>query len=72
MRIKHLTRDGLADYVTGQLEHFFPDRQDAPRDVVGAVLDDALARLERCIAGVRMWQPGEFDHLHSSQYTIFL
>lgn len=72
MKIKHLSRDGLADYVTAQLEHFFPDKKDTPRDVVAAALDDALARLERCIAGVRMWQPGEFDHLHSSQYTIFL
>src|SRR3546814_2135485 len=44
---------------------------DGSSDVCSSDLD-ALARLERCIAGVRMWQAGEFDHLHSSQYTIFL
>src|SRR5690606_29486779 len=55
----------------GQLDHFFPDRDD-PRPVVEKTIDDALARLCRCIDGVRMWRPGEFDHLHSSQYTIFL
>lgn len=72
MNISHLTRGGLVDYVTAQLDHFFPDRKDDPRQVIERAMDDSLARLARCIAGVRMWQPGEFDHLHSSQYTIFL
>lgn len=72
MRIRHLTRGELVDYVAAQLGHFFPDGKDDARSVVDRTVDDALARLGRCIDGVRMWQPGEFDHLHSSQYTIFL
>ena len=72
MKVKHLSRGELVDFFTAQLDHFFPDRKDDPREVVAKTIDDALARLERCIDGVRMWRPGEFDHLHSSQYTIFL
>src|SRR5690606_40170234 len=72
VKIRHLSRGALVDYVVAQLDHFFPDRRDDPRPVVEKTVDDALARLGRCIDGVRMWRPGEFDHLHSSQYTIFL
>ena len=65
--------DALLNYVGRQLDHFFPDGQgDAERPALAAHLALALARLERCIAEVRMWTPGRFDHLHSSQYTIFL
>jgi serine O-acetyltransferase len=72
MILKHLTRAELIDYVTAQLGHLIPDGKDDPRSAVESSIDEALARLEHCIGGVRMWRPGEFDHLHSSQYTIFL
>ena len=65
--------DALHNYVGRQLDNFFPDgRGDAERPALQAYLEPALRRLERCIAEVRMWTPGRFDPLHSSQYTIFL
>ena len=65
--------DTLLRYVGRQLDHFFPDgRGEAERPALQAQLEPALRRLERCIAEVRMWTPGAFDHLHSSQYTTFL
>lgn len=65
--------DGLLSYVGRQLDNFFPDGcGDAEWPALQAQIEPALRRLERCIAEVRMWTPGRFDHLHSSQYTIFL
>ncbi|MEP7301198.1 MAG: hypothetical protein ABI699_06695 [Caldimonas sp.] len=67
------SNDGLLNYVGRQLDNFFPDgRGEAERPALQVQLEPALRRLERCIAEVRMWTPGRFDHLHSSQYTIFL
>ncbi len=65
-------RDGLPRYVERQLANLFPDGAPGVREAIDAHLDEALARLERCINAVRMWREGEFDPLHSSQYTIFL
>jgi serine O-acetyltransferase len=68
------SHDALLGYLGRQLDHFFPDgRGDAERPALQAAHSSRrLQRLERCIAEVRMWTPGRFDHLHSSQYTIFL
>ncbi len=60
----------LGDYVIAQLEHFFPDGRSLA--ILETALAPALGRLERCIAAVKLWQPGHFDHLHSSQYCTFL
>jgi serine O-acetyltransferase len=65
--------DALLAYLCRQLENFFPDGQgETERPRLQAQLQPALQRLERCIAEVRMWTPGQFDPLHSSQYTTFL
>jgi serine O-acetyltransferase len=65
--------EALLGYLSRQLENFFPDGGgEAERPLLQAHLASALQRLERCIAEVRMWAPGRFDHLHSSQYTTFL
>ena len=72
LKLVNSSREGLLRYLERQLANFFPD--DAP-DVgrtLDAHLNEALRRLERCIASVRLWRAGEFDLLHSSQYTIFL
>lgn len=71
MQLKATTRTGLLDYLERQLNTFFPDGRPV-RQPLDHALDDALARLETCINGVVMWKKGEFDYLHSSQYTIFL
>ena len=69
----HLSRTDLTAYVARQLTTFYPDGldTDAP-SVLAAHLDEALVRLGRCINEVRLWTPEQFDHLHSTQYTLFL
>jgi serine O-acetyltransferase len=69
----HLSRTELVAYVARQLTSFYPDGLDADAPaVLGANMDAALARLARCINEVRWWTPDQFDHLHSTQYTLFL
>lgn len=72
MKIIHLERSRLAAYVRTQITQWFPTGDDAELALIDQHLDEALGRLERCIGAVRMWTPGQFDVLHSSQYCIFL
>lgn len=73
MEIVGFSRDELIGYVADQAGHFFPDRHRGEvRPAVAATIDTALARIGRCIDGVRMWPEGRFDPLHSSQYATFL
>lgn len=72
LQLVNATQESLVDYLKNQLNHFFPDGQAGLRTALTRHLDEALARLERCINAVRMWRVGEFDYLHSTQYTIFL
>lgn len=72
MRFLYSSRDDLVDYVTAQITTFFPDRAADPKEAVDKNLDEALARVGRCIDAAAMWKPGEFDYLHSSQYAMFL
>jgi serine O-acetyltransferase len=72
LELAHSSRADLLRYLVRQLDHFFPDQATGVQDTLDAHLDAALLRLERCIDEVRMWRPGQFDALHSSQYTIFL
>ena len=72
LELTQSSRADLLRYVVRQLDHFFPDEAASVHDMLDAHLDTALLRLERCINAVRMWKPGQFDALHSSQYTIFL
>lgn len=72
MNIINIERSRLAAYVRTQITQFFPTGEDPELGLIDAHLDEALGRLERCIAQVRMWTPGQFDVLHSSQYCIFL
>jgi serine O-acetyltransferase len=72
LKLPHSSREELLHYVTTQLERFFPDGQTGTKQILDGCLDEALNRLAKCINAVRMWHPGEFDYLHSSQYAIFL
>ena len=73
LKLVRFSRADLLRYVVRQLEHFFPDDGNADAtEVLRPHMDVALDRLAHCIGAVRPWKPGEFDHLHSSQYTIFL
>jgi serine O-acetyltransferase len=71
MELVDSSRGQLLDYLGRQLAHFFPDDAET-KPTLDAHLDEALARLEVCIAAVKMWTPGRFHHLHSEQNTHFL
>lgn len=71
MEIVRIGKQGLRQYLLRQLAAFVPD--DRPcEQAIDANLDQALARLQHCINGVRVWQPDRFDYLHSTQYCTFL
>ncbi len=72
MQLVNQTREELVEYTCRQLEHFFPDGRVVDRNVVARNLPDTLIRLAHCIKHVRMWTPERFDHLHSTQYCLYL
>lgn len=73
LRTLHLSCPELTRYVALQLDRLFPDGlHPQAESQLAAHVPQALQRLGRCIDEVRMWKPGEFDHLHSTQYTLFL
>jgi len=72
LTLKGISRDGLVDYMAGQLDAFFPDAgRGKARTAIARDVDEALDRLQRCINAVRMWRENEFDYLHSSQHCLF-
>jgi serine O-acetyltransferase len=73
LKLVDLTRAELVDYTCAQVANLVPDGRGGPlRSAIEANLDEALARLEHCVAAVRWWTPGEFNYLHSTQYCIFV
>lgn len=73
MELLDQTRQSLINYTCAQVANFFPDgKDDAVRVQVSRHLDEALDRLGFCIDAVRMWKPGQFNYLNSSQYCIYL
>lgn len=73
MELIEQTRQSLIDYTCAQVATFFPDGKDElVRSQVSRHLDQALARVERCVNAVRMWKHGQFNYLNSSQYCIYL
>ena len=73
MRLIDQTRAGLIDYVCAQIGVFLPDgRAEAVRQPIDRNIDEALARLLKCIDAVKMWASGEFNYLNSAQYCKFI
>jgi len=73
LKLADLTRQELVAYICAQAANLIPDgRGAALQAAIEAHLDEALARLEHCVAAVRWWKAGEFNYLHSTQYCIFL
>jgi serine O-acetyltransferase len=67
------TRESLIAYVAAQCAQVVPDgREAAFAGAVAAHIDEALARLHRCINACAPWRPDEFNVLQSSQHTTFL
>ena len=72
LRLSLGSASALVDYVLRQLDNFFPDGATDQRQALDAHILAALKRLQHTINAVRWWPEDEFDHLHSSQYAIFL
>jgi serine O-acetyltransferase len=72
LTLRRLDQEHLAQFIARQLEHFVPDGLPINLPLIRQHLPQALERLRVCINAVRWWKENEFDHLHSSQYCIFL
>lgn len=73
MKLLDHTRASLVAYLTAQCAHIVPDgREAAFAAAVDAHIDEALARMHRCINACAPWRPDEFNVLQSSQHCIFL
>jgi serine O-acetyltransferase len=71
----NITVDALFDYVSHQLDSFFPDGKKDIAKTSGAL--HALNRLEHCFHKVQLKYFNEngvvrFDYLHGDQYSMFL
>jgi serine O-acetyltransferase len=73
MELVNATRGELADYVTRQINHFFPDAHQADvAPVIAKSISSGLQRMEKPVALAKLWPQGKFSHLHSNQYAVFL
>ena len=73
MRLVDQTPEGLTAYTCAQLRNLIPDGRHEPLEAyIARHQDEALSRVMTCIDAVRMWRPGEFNYLHSSQYCQYL
>ena len=80
MTMRHLDRGQLRHYVARQLEQFFPLPGATAAALAGSLaspVEHALARLERCFAGIRRrkFQGADgpvFNPLHPDHYAMFL
>ena len=70
--LKDTSRTGLLDYLTTQLDTFFPDGKGGVRQTLDDDLDEALDRLCRWINAAALWRENEFHYLHSEQNAVFL
>jgi serine O-acetyltransferase len=67
----------LAQYISRQLNHFYPDGNHVPAVFVEELLPAVLIRFEKGLSAFKnsyFWQDGQLklDHLHSDQYSTLL
>ena len=72
-----LTVSEYCEYLSAQLNHFFPDRRTVQLNDYRDAIDSALQRVEFCFKHIALkhyYQDGEanFNHLYSDQYAMFL
>ena len=73
MKLVDHSRESLLAYTVAQCASVVPDGREAQFGaVVDAHMDEALARLHRCINACSPWRPDEFNVLQSSQHCIYL
>jgi serine O-acetyltransferase len=61
----------LTDYVSGQLDHFFPDKINH-RDTILTLCDEALDKMKYSISFVKLKGFTTFHYLHSDLYAQFI
>lgn len=72
-----LSRHDLKEFVSRQLDHFFPDKFHFRGRDIDSALAEGLDRVDRCFSHITLpgyFNKGEalFSHLHSDQYSQFL
>ena len=72
-----LDRNSLVQYVSKQVNTFFPDHQPLPAEIVDKNIDVTIQRMEYCFSKVRnkYFFDGKntvFNHLNGDQYAMFL
>ncbi len=72
LELKGTSRSRLLDYLTRQLDSFFPDHVTDTGQAIDRDLDEALDRMAVCVGAVRLWPENRFDYLHSEQNAHFL
>ena len=73
MQLVNTTESELADYVSSQLKHFFPDAHtSAVKPAIGRSINSALERMRLPVKLSRLWPQDKFSYLHSNQYAVFL
>lgn len=72
IKLLRLEMAGLESLVINQIRAVIPDGNFIDTEIIRRNLPEALERLRVCLASVRVWETNVFDHLHSSQYCIFL
>lgn len=73
MELVNTNRGELVEYVSKQLNHFFPDQYAGDAfGVISQSIDTALDRLRPNIERAKLWPKDKFYYLHSNQYAVFL
>lgn len=72
LRLRRLNLDELTFFIFSQLNAILPNKFDNEKSLIDRHIHLTLERLKVCINAVKCWEENEFDHLHSSQYCIFL
>lgn len=72
-----LSYEELKDYLSRQLNHFFPDRHTVSVSQLSGFTDTALDRMDYCFRHVSFGRYNEngntkFNHLYADQYLLFL
>ncbi|QLA18219.1 hypothetical protein [Desulfolutivibrio sulfoxidireducens] len=67
-----MTTAEISQYVSRQIQSFFPEGADDPTPCIKKHITEALDRLYYCMEHVVIWKGTDFYPLHSEKNTVFL